>query len=363
MNPILKELLINQMQNQAPQGETMAGVPMQDLEKLKAQLGIRKPGFLDHMMNAVTAVASPNQAVPDLEKEYMGQNLGLLKYLTEAEAARKENQMKLANMFETNRHNLANEAYHNSLIRRNNLEMESLGNAREVAKKIQAETGDHVIPIETASPSQQSFYNKTVQDYQERANAALASKEAAETLNGLAHTHPQIFNSLKYAAANKFNNDPGYLNQIAQNAGLTEEDKLAFFKAVEASKVLNVNGLKGITPKGLNMTVDKMLFGANPNAAWSPRAVIESTSVSVPKFDEIYNEFNKGVDYAREGFFYRTRTVKPKASRQKYEAAPIAEHPHQASQGIDKAVIDKVRAEYPELQNASDEVIWKVLNE
>jgi hypothetical protein len=283
------------------------------------------------------------------EDERLKENMEILAYLQKVQAANQEEQYRRDRMaqeydlasrklMEDSRHHKAAEGR----ISRAGYGIHNAQEAKLLENEIKQETGDHVEAIGAMNPQMRIHADKIVNDYISRANSASEGLQTVSRMKEIAQSNPQILNSWQFVVANRYLDKPTLMNQISLMP-LSDEEKDALFEMASLAKSLNVDSIKGIPAKGINMQLERMLFGANPSARMTLNAFTNGLDKAQEGFEYGYREYGKAAEYGRKGLYY-----KPSVREVKSKPPTPAEHEGMA------------KVETPSIENLSDEELNKL---
>lgn len=188
--------------------------------------------------------------------------------------------------------------------------------AVQVEQEILQKNGDHVKFIDNMPTSGKTYAEKHIKEYTEKANQALASEKRLERAVQIAKDHPALFGNLNAIIASRYNEDPGYLNNVLKNK-IPKEDLNAMSELSGIVKNIFTDSIKGVPAKGINQFIEKKIEGASPNTRWTAESFSKVVSEALAESKESHEEYKKVADYGSSGLYYR-----PKAKSRK-ELKPI----------------------------------------
>ena len=216
--------------------------------------------------------------------------------------------------------------------------------ALDVEKEIFEKNGDHVKFIDNMSTSGKTYAEKQIKEYTEKSNQALAAETRLKRAVQIAKDHPALFGNLNAIIASRYNEDPGYLNNILKNK-IPPEDLNAMSELQGIVKNIFTDSIKGIPAKGINQFIEKKIEGGSPNQRWTAEAFSKVVSEALEENKDTYDEYKKAADYGSEGLSYRPRAKSRKESvekpiENKFDASEV-ENKLKSIPGLTRADIDE----------------------
>lgn len=216
--------------------------------------------------------------------------------------------------------------------------------ALQIEREIFEKSGDNVKFIDNMSTSGKNNAERHIKEYTEKANQHLASEKRLERAIKIAEDHPELFNNLNAIIAARYNENPGYLNNILKNK-IPKESLDAMSELSGIIKNIFTDSVKGVPSKGINQFIEKKLEAGSPNQRWTASAFKKVVGEALERDKESYNEDKKVADYGSSGLFYRPRAKSRKEStknepKNKTEMSEVEDR-LKAIPGLTRADIDE----------------------
>ena len=178
--------------------------------------------------------------------------------------------------------------------------------ALQIEKDILDKTGDHVKFIDTLPTSAKNNAEKHIKEYTEKANQDLAAEKRLQRAIEIATDHPELFGNLNAIISSRYNENPGYLNNLLKRK-IPKESQDAMSELAGIVKNIFTDSVKGIGAKGINQFIERKLEAGSPNQRWTAEAFKKVVKEAKDEYSKTYNEHKKVADYGSEGLFYRPR--------------------------------------------------------
>jgi hypothetical protein len=296
--------------------ESLSGKPKSLLGNVFSGLGDVAVGSLRGSPHEVNRqVGNAMMTGNESQALHMKQNMQIMQHLQQQQEMqammkhRANQEMGNAlHMQEQARHNKAHEGFELHKLRETLAEKQQIKNEAKLREKqILDESGDKVHYIDSLP---NNIRNKAIQrgmEYETQHEASGKSIEIGNRILEIARNNPDILNNWKYVAANRYTKDPGYLNQILMNLGLSDEEKSSLMEIESLVKEYNLATLKSF-PSGTrpNQFLEQALFAANPSGKMPLPTLENAINKQNERNFHQYNETGKGYDYFRRGYRYET---------------------------------------------------------
>jgi hypothetical protein len=185
--------------------------------------------------------------------------------------------------------------------------------ALDIEKEILDANGDYVKFIDNMPTSEKIYAEKQIKEYTEKSNQALAAEKRLQRAVQIAKDHPALFGNLNAIIASRYNEDPGYLNNLLKNK-IPKKDLNAMSELQGIVKNIFTDSIKGVPAKGINQFIEKKIEGGSPNQRWTAEAFSKVVNEALEENKPLHDEYKKGSDYGSSGLFYRPKAKSRKES-------------------------------------------------
>lgn len=178
--------------------------------------------------------------------------------------------------------------------------------ALQIEKDILENTGDHVKFIDNLPTSLRTNAEARIKEYTEKANQHLAAEKRLHRAIQIAEEHPELFGNLNAIISSRYNENPGYLNNLLKNK-IPPKSRDAMSELAGIVKNIFTDSVKGVPAKGINRFIEQKLEAGSPNQRWTASAFKKVVQEAEKESAKEYNEYKKGSDYGSQGLIYRPR--------------------------------------------------------
>ena len=344
-----------------------------NVEKFKQMIGmgqVHKGKALGDFLRYMSHLAGANSHNPEVAQYHQGQmgnfqttfdknpeveqNLSILKYLEDQKIAKSEIERKMQELQEHSRHNQAMEGIQSShyaalaarALQPTREERDELAIANLQKKVLGA------VPLSTLSAGARTDAHK---ELRARSNAATKMYPVISTLDKMVQItkkYPELSTSV--AAAMFPSEYKGNVIDTAKLAGMDKNKRVALEKLNKLANDLVIKQVHGLGNQRASIFLEKIMKASNPHYGLTPEAIQSIRDNQKEEYD--YTVADSEVAKAALAGGYYLPYMEHSESEVESESPP-------SGSSINMQKIEEIRNQFPELKNASPEIIWKVINE